>query len=52
MKDCVRPLVGPMYGFKIGDSEKTIRKNLKIYKMLLEESGFHYEVRTSHLYIV
>ncbi|KAF7335015.1 hypothetical protein MVEN_02251700 [Mycena venus] len=39
----IRPLVGPTYGFKLGDSDKVIWKNLKIYKMLLDESGFHYE---------
>ncbi|KAJ7181204.1 hypothetical protein C8R46DRAFT_1028529 [Mycena filopes] len=40
---CVRPLVAPTYGFKVGDSDKIVRKNLDIYKRLLEESGFHYE---------
>ncbi|KAF7355810.1 hypothetical protein MVEN_00909200 [Mycena venus] len=43
LKDGVRPLVGPMYRFKVGDSPKTIQKNLKIHKQLLDESGFHYE---------
>ncbi|KAJ7804095.1 hypothetical protein B0H13DRAFT_560087 [Mycena leptocephala] len=43
MKDGIRPLVAPTYKFKIGESDKIIRKNIKIYKMLLDESGFHYE---------
>ncbi|KAF7333806.1 hypothetical protein MVEN_02337500 [Mycena venus] len=43
LKDGVRPLVGPTYGFKVGDSPKTIQKSLKIHKRLLDESGFHYE---------
>ncbi|KAF7371561.1 hypothetical protein MVEN_00011300 [Mycena venus] len=43
MKDCVRPLVGPTYSFQVGNSNKIIRKNTKIYKMLLEESAFHYK---------
>ncbi|KAJ7168728.1 hypothetical protein C8R46DRAFT_1268186 [Mycena filopes] len=43
---CVRPLIAPTYGFKVGDSEKILRKNSSIYKRLLEESGFHYEDTT------
>ncbi|KAJ7181949.1 hypothetical protein C8R46DRAFT_1210392 [Mycena filopes] len=39
---CVRPLVAPTYGFKLGDSDKIVQKNLNIYKELLDESGFHY----------
>ncbi|KAJ6618488.1 hypothetical protein B0H10DRAFT_2217620 [Mycena sp. CBHHK59/15] len=38
----ISPLVGPTYGFKLSDSDKVVQKNLKIYKMLLDESGFHY----------
>ncbi|KAJ6545614.1 hypothetical protein B0H19DRAFT_1238375 [Mycena capillaripes] len=39
----VRPLIASTYGFKAGDSAKTIKQNVKLYKTLLDESGFHYE---------
>ncbi|KAJ7131568.1 hypothetical protein C8R43DRAFT_1110749 [Mycena crocata] len=42
LKDGVRPLVAPTYKFKIGDSDKVIRRNVKIWKALTAESAFHY----------
>ncbi|KAJ7128028.1 hypothetical protein C8R44DRAFT_873795 [Mycena epipterygia] len=44
LKDGIRPLVAPTYKFKVGDSDKILRKNVKICKALLNESAFHYEV--------
>ncbi|KAJ7835167.1 hypothetical protein B0H14DRAFT_3461516 [Mycena olivaceomarginata] len=49
MKDGIWPLVAPIYGFKIGDYTKTVKKNLKIYKRPLDESVFNYEVRHSRM---
>ncbi|KAJ7433113.1 hypothetical protein FB451DRAFT_1572730 [Mycena latifolia] len=43
LKDGIRPLVAPTYKFKVGDSAKIIKKNIKIWKRLLDESAFHYE---------
>ncbi|KAJ7023002.1 hypothetical protein C8F04DRAFT_1306567 [Mycena alexandri] len=40
---CVRPLIAPTFGFKLGDSDKVLRKNLKLHQVLLNESGFHYK---------
>ncbi|KAJ7782949.1 hypothetical protein B0H16DRAFT_1447187 [Mycena metata] len=48
---CVCPLIAPTFGFKLGDSDKILRKNLKLHKVLLDESGFHYrdtEARTGY----
>ncbi|KAJ7763972.1 hypothetical protein DFH07DRAFT_956247 [Mycena maculata] len=43
LKDGVRPLIAPTYGFKIGDSDKVVRKNMRLWKALLTESAFHYK---------
>ncbi|KAK6977401.1 hypothetical protein R3P38DRAFT_526670 [Favolaschia claudopus] len=41
--DKVRPLIASAYGFKTGSSDKVKDKNIATYKMLLEESAFHYK---------
>ncbi|KAJ7113328.1 hypothetical protein C8R43DRAFT_1138623 [Mycena crocata] len=41
-KDAVRPLVAPTYSFKVGDSDKILRKNSKLWKVLINDSAFHY----------
>ncbi|KAK6987778.1 hypothetical protein R3P38DRAFT_2366290, partial [Favolaschia claudopus] len=49
--DKVRPLIASTYGFKTGSSDKVKDKNIATYKMLLEESAFHYkdpEARTGY----
>jgi hypothetical protein len=47
LKDGVRPLIAPTYKFKVGDSDKTIAKNIKICEALTNNSAFHYAVSTS-----
>ncbi|KAJ7264687.1 hypothetical protein C8J57DRAFT_1331680 [Mycena rebaudengoi] len=42
LKDGVRPLIAPTYKFKVGDSDKTIAKNIKICEALTNNSAFHY----------
>ncbi|KAK6971783.1 hypothetical protein R3P38DRAFT_3297868 [Favolaschia claudopus] len=41
--DKVRPLIASAYGFKTGSSDKVKDNNIATYKMLLEESAFHYK---------
>ncbi|KAJ7684248.1 hypothetical protein DFH06DRAFT_1354030 [Mycena polygramma] len=44
MKDGVRPVVAPSYGFTVGDSAAIVAKNIAKYKMLIEQSAFHCQV--------